>query len=90
MTAAIALEFSLSVKPAETAGATLWALEAIWPAPGEQGVLTLLFTAITSQKLHNAKAFLEPGLTHAYSHSHLGNQDTNRNVSDYTSSLLGL
>ena len=58
-TTAIALEFSFSMKLAETAGATIRALEAIWPAPGEQGVLTLIFIAVISQKLHNANAFLE-------------------------------
>ncbi|WP_257266629.1 hypothetical protein [Endozoicomonas sp. ONNA2] len=47
------------MKLAETAGATFLAVEAIWPAPGEQGVLTLIFTGVISKKLHVANAFLE-------------------------------
>ena len=58
-TTAIALEFSFPAKLAKAAEAiTFRALAAIWPAPGEQCVLTLICTAAISQKLPDENTFL--------------------------------
>ena len=57
-TTAIALEFSFPAKLAKAAEAAFRALAAICPTPGEQCVLTPIFTAAISQKSPDKNTFL--------------------------------